>query len=59
MRNVERSGSRRVLAAQTAEAQQLTAEEEARSARMTRLGIWIAALSLAALAGLQVADKLF
>ncbi len=29
MRNVERSGSRRVLAAQTAEAQQLTAEEEA------------------------------
>jgi len=35
------------------------AREEARSARMTRLGIWIAALSLAALAGLQVADKLF
>ena len=35
------------------------AREEARSAWMTRLGIWIAALSLAVLAGLQVADKLF
>ena len=35
------------------------AREEARSAWMTCLGIWIAALSLAVLAGLQVADKLF